>query len=121
MIARWPYCISISTNSNDSTTNSATPRAGETLARLGGEEFSLLCPNADEREALGIAERLRMAVERAAIRRGEAGERLTISVGVAVRRSGVAGHEDLMHQADSALYAAKRQGRNRVCLYHKEA
>jgi diguanylate cyclase (GGDEF)-like protein len=96
-------------------------RAGETLARLGGEEFALLCPGADEAEAVRIAERLRAAVEHAHIKRGQTGECLTVSVGVAVNDKAVAEPDELMRRADSALYEAKGQGRNRVCTYGKNS
>jgi diguanylate cyclase (GGDEF)-like protein len=89
-----------------------TLRAYDLAYRLGGEEFVVLVPGATEEEAAGLAERLRDAV------RGEpiAGQRVTMSFGVAV--SGAGGFDLDTHyaKADAALYDAKRSGRDRVCV-----
>jgi diguanylate cyclase (GGDEF)-like protein len=87
---------------------------GETCARLGGEEFAVLLPRTDADAAVGLADELRRALERAGVP-GSAGVtvRYTVSVGVASLDGGetLAG---LLQRADAALYAAKRAGRNRV-------
>ena len=93
-----------------------TLRGADTVARYGGEEFGLVLPGLDDDHALSVAERVRTAVERAAV----PGRPVTVSVGVATVETGtVGGGPDevaawLVDQADSALYAAKAQGRNRV-------
>ena len=84
-------------------------RPGDVVGRIGGEEFAILLPGADEESACATAERLRAAV---ADSRGAA-TTLSISVGVAVRRN-EATLEALLARADAALTAAKRNGRNRV-------
>ncbi|WP_057634979.1 ligand-binding sensor domain-containing diguanylate cyclase [Stenotrophomonas humi] len=84
----------------------------ELLARYGGEEFVLILPDCDEQMALARGERLRSAVEQVT---GAAGQRVTISVGVAVCVP--VSDEDpmgLVRCADRALYHGKRDGRNRV-------
>ncbi len=94
----------------------STLRGADTVARYGGEEFGLVLPGLDDDHALSVADRIRAAVERAAV----PGRPVTISVGVATAEVGtVAGGRDetaawLVDQADTALYAAKAQGRNRV-------
>ncbi len=91
-------------------------RSGDTVARYGGEEFGLILPGLDDDHALSVAERVRAAVERAAV----PGRPVTISIGVATAEAAViaAGADEaaewLVDQADTALYAAKAQGRNRV-------
>jgi diguanylate cyclase (GGDEF)-like protein len=93
------------------------------LARYGGEEFAVILPGADVPTAAAIAERLRAAIEARAFehRYAEAGE-VTISIGVAAVRGGKpADAEGLVTDADSALYAAKHGGRNRVRLASVEA
>lgn len=88
-------------------------RAGDFVARYGGEEFAALLYDTDEDGARAVAERLGEAV--ATIEPGSGGRSVTVSIGVAVRvpRQGVKTAE-LIHEADSALYRAKRAGRNCV-------
>ncbi|HZZ12667.1 MAG TPA: DUF484 family protein [Paraburkholderia sp.] len=95
-------------------------RLGDTVARYGGEEFAALLQG-DRADALTVAERVRLAVERLVLE-DDHGERimLTVSIGVAARTvSGTAaeapalGHA-MMADADRAMYQAKRNGRNRV-------
>jgi diguanylate cyclase (GGDEF)-like protein len=89
-------------------------RVGETVARLGGEEFLVICPGASELQAARAAERWRIAVESACIAYGGHSFGVTISLGVAERRAEVESPEDLLRAADEALYHSKRTGRNRV-------
>jgi diguanylate cyclase (GGDEF)-like protein len=98
-------------------------RAGvDTVARYGGEEFVAILPDADEREAHIVSERIRASIEGAALP-GAQGSVVTISVGVAVMRGeadSTVTAEELVATADDALYEAKRNGRNRViCTFHK--
>jgi diguanylate cyclase (GGDEF)-like protein len=92
-------------------------RAGDTVARWGGEEFLILCPGLDEAAALYLAERVRRRIEHA--RFGECGK-VTASLGVHCATSTEADLAELVALADLALYAAKRQGRNRVLPYRAE-
>lgn len=86
--------------------------AEELVARYGGEEFVLILPDCDAQMAMVLGERLRSAVEQVT---GAAGQRVTISVGVAVCTP-VPGEDPmaLVRCADLALYRGKREGRNRV-------
>jgi diguanylate cyclase (GGDEF)-like protein len=85
-------------------------RAGDLLFRLGGEEFLLLLRRVNAEEALGVAETLRAAVETAAWLPAQP---VTVSMGVALREPGEPGGAWL-RRGDVALFAAKREGRNRV-------
>lgn len=94
-------------------------RGTDIVARYGGEEFVVLLPETPLDAGLSVAEKIRKAVEDhyfpfAGSRNGE---RLTVSIGVAsypdVR---VTSDQDLVEASDKALYAAKRSGRNRVCV-----
>jgi diguanylate cyclase (GGDEF)-like protein len=95
-------------------------RLGDTVARYGGEEFAALVQG-DRADALTVAERVRLAVERLDLQ-DDHGERidLTVSIGVAARTitgtsADAAGHGyAMMEEADRAMYQAKRNGRNRV-------
>src|SRR5690606_1906441 len=84
------------------------------LGRTGGEEFLVLLPDTRLERALSIAERLRTAV--AAVDFGDIadGLKVTVSIGVAELRDSDGGLRELFGRADSALYRAKGNGRNRV-------
>ncbi len=84
-------------------------RSSDVLARLGGEEFAVLAPGCDAADAAGLAE---MLVETVRTTRFDHGGAVTVSIGVAVFRTGT-GLGELLREADDALYAAKTAGRNR--------
>ena len=85
-------------------------------ARFGGEEFSILLPETPPDQALEIAERIRRAVAEAAFEVETSSEpiRATVSIGVAGVPKDATDANELIHQADLAVYRAKLQGRNRV-------
>ncbi|MDX6473726.1 MAG: hypothetical protein QOK22_2542, partial [Gaiellaceae bacterium] len=85
-------------------------------ARFGGEEFSILLPETPPEQALEIAERIRRAVAEREFEVETASEpiRATISIGVAAFPKDGTDANELIHQADLAVYRAKLQGRNRV-------
>jgi len=85
-------------------------RAYDFVARYGGEEFAVILPDTELETAVGVAERIRLVIAQHRF----ANRTVTISVGVAGWCSGVDSNE-LIQAADSALYEAKRRGRNRVC------
>jgi diguanylate cyclase (GGDEF)-like protein len=91
-------------------------RAGDFLARFGGEEFAVVAPGTRIPEALALADDLRSHVEAQAIShpRSPYGV-LTITIGVAaIQPSAASGPLELLNAADRALYQAKHGGRNRV-------
>jgi diguanylate cyclase (GGDEF)-like protein len=90
-------------------------RGEDIVCRYGGEEFALILPEMGARAALERAEALRKGVGELTVRyRGEALRQVTISVGVAMYPERAGSSEDLLRNADRALYTAKRRGRNRV-------
>jgi diguanylate cyclase (GGDEF)-like protein len=91
----------------------AALRKVDTLGRMGGEEFLVLLPGASVAGAHEAAERLRSALESAPMTIDGAPVTLTASFGVAVLGAGES-PENLLHRADTAMYQAKRNGRNRV-------
>ncbi len=95
-----------------------TLRSADVVGRLGGEEFSVLLPETDLRQAAEVAELLRQRIGQAEVHT-DSGEaiRFTVSIGVAGRTDKNADIETLLAQADEALYAAKNSGRNKVCEY----
>jgi diguanylate cyclase (GGDEF)-like protein len=90
----------------------ATLRTFDYIYRYGGEEFVILLPGSDEARALATAERVRDAIGAS----HPAGRRMTLSIGVSVGDGREADFDDLLIAADRALYRAKAEGRNRVCL-----
>lgn len=87
------------------------------VARYGGEEFAVILPAIQIGEARAIAERLRLVVEtRGLEHRFVPARKVTISIGAAGLRVTDESPGSLIRRADGALYAAKRAGRNRVCL-----
>jgi diguanylate cyclase (GGDEF)-like protein len=96
---------------------SAPRRAGDLLARYGGEEFAIMLPNTPLTGAVAVAEAIiRQMAETALAHAGSPTGYVTLSIGAAsMIPSGSGEPADLVQAADSALYAAKRNGRNRVC------
>ncbi|HVG45849.1 MAG TPA: diguanylate cyclase [Longimicrobium sp.] len=92
-----------------------TAREIDMVGRYGGEEFIGILPNTDEEEGARFAERVRTAVEAHVFRDEETELRMTCSSGVAsFPVEGVDSPEELLKNADAALYLAKESGRNRV-------
>lgn len=92
-----------------------TLRREDLVARLGGEEFAVLCRATDLTAAVGLADRLRRRVEEATFNYRSTALNVTISVGVATSAEGaVTDPETLIARADERLYVAKSAGRNRV-------
>jgi diguanylate cyclase (GGDEF)-like protein len=89
-------------------------RAGEAVARLGGEEFLIVCPTATEEQAAVAAERFRSRVAAHCLTFDGTEISVTISAGVAETRDDLHRAEDVLQAADEALYAAKAGGRNQV-------
>jgi diguanylate cyclase len=96
----------------------------DVAARYGGEEFVVALPNTSLQSAITVADHIRRAVMTKELMKRSSGERLgrvTISIGVAVLRAGD-NAQALIERADKCLYAAKRNGRNRViCEVDPEA
>lgn len=96
------------------TISNAIRQPSDTCARYGGEEFAVLLPNTSEERAWASAENIRNAV--ASLKRKHSGNEtghVTISIGM-VTSNGEFEHPELIKLADSALYSAKRSGRNKA-------
>ncbi|HEY0430312.1 MAG TPA: GGDEF domain-containing protein [Pyrinomonadaceae bacterium] len=99
-------------------------RAGDVASRFGGEEFAAFLLDANYAQGLVAAERVRLAVEseefpvtRMNSPDGPATHHVTIRIGVAAYPDDATDPIHLVELADSALYRAKRSGRNRICAY----
>ncbi|CAG36855.1 diguanylate cyclase [Desulfotalea psychrophila] len=86
----------------------------DVFARIGGEEFIILLPGTDIKVALKIAERFRALVEKNPVMVNEKEIAFTVSFGVTAWNGIEQTFEEVLHEADSALYVAKEKGRNRV-------
>lgn len=92
-------------------------RESDTVARLGGEEFAVLMPEANAEQAAQLAERVRTAVEERATTFRNQAINVTVSIGVAEASDSLDTADGLLHAADMALYQAKEEGRNRVVVF----
>lgn len=95
---------------------STAVRRSDTVARFGGDEFVVLCEDTDAATAEDIAGRLRQALGRP-IDLGERQISVTASIGIAVTCDGLVSADDLLAEADTAMYAAKREGKNRAVSF----
>ncbi|MDY0746684.1 GGDEF domain-containing protein [Paucibacter sp. R3-3] len=105
------------------TLKSVAAPEGALPARIGGEEFALLLPCATLAQAQALADQMRQKVALGRIRRGEQNEciaRVTISLGLTQMQRGE-GAGAFFERADQALYASKRDGRNRVSVLDSTA
>ncbi|MDH5738001.1 MAG: diguanylate cyclase, partial [Gammaproteobacteria bacterium] len=89
-------------------------RSEDVVGRFGGEEFCILLPEIDSSIAMGIAERIRIAVESSEIPELEGKRHITVSIGITDFSHGATDVAEAFEQADKALYMAKESGRNRV-------
>lgn len=94
----------------------STLRDVDIAARLGGEEFGVLLPNTSAAAAVTLAERLRTAIADTTCGSQKGDVTVTASIGVAGYDDALSDVDALLRAADSALYQAKNQGRNRVVL-----
>lgn len=89
----------------------------DVFCRYGGEEFVIILPQTPQVEATQIAERIRGQIEKAKIDAGKAGQlKVTVSVGVTSYPENGKSQDDILAVADQALYRAKGEGRNLVCI-----
>jgi len=93
-----------------------TVRGADLACRFGGEEFVVVMPDTSAEMAAGVAERLRMIIESLPfpVPQADGVLKVTASMGIATLRPGADTAEALLKRADTALYQAKHEGRNRV-------
>ncbi len=89
-------------------------RRVEIPGRLGGEEFGIILPNTGRAEALIVAERLRSYIENNPVRVGENVIFFTVSIGLTDNSTGEKNVDEMLKDADKALYEAKAASRNRI-------
>lgn len=92
-------------------------RHSDALGRIGGEEFSILLPDANLEGALALGETLRLSVEELLPQIGGKPLKITASIGVAVERDSGRSMFEIQQEADKAMYRAKQGGRNRVTSF----
>ncbi len=90
------------------------------VARYGGEEFFIILPNTDMKGTIILAERICNSFAHNKFKKGKISEVVTVSIGVSsTANSNVGKKGDIIANADSALYHAKRRGRNNVCVWEE--
>jgi len=92
-------------------------RKSDICARFGGEEFVVLLPNTDLEGARVLAERIRATVAKNPVEHGSIVIVFTVSIGISQYRKGMQNIDELIKEADIALYRAKEGGRNRVEVF----
>lgn len=95
-------------------------RKTDILARLGGDEFAIILPHIDMYQAESIVNQLRELVQHRTLMEESSSPGITVSIGIAVFPGHGDTTETLLTYADLAMYHAKEEGRNRVCLYTSE-
>jgi diguanylate cyclase (GGDEF)-like protein len=97
-------------------------RRSDIIGRLGGEEFAMVLPSTSASEAVEFSERLHEAINKAVLKYNGSAIKYTVSIGLAEFTSeSVHSVDDLLAQADVALYQAKQAGRNRTATYRPES
>jgi diguanylate cyclase (GGDEF)-like protein len=91
-------------------------REGDVIGRIGGEEFAVFLPATSLENAYELADRIRLSVSRHALRIQGLRVPMTLSIGVTVLQPGENSLEAALGRADTAMYQAKQNGRNRVEL-----
>ena len=94
-------------------------RPQDVIGRFGGEEFVVALPETRTEDARIVAERLQRAIAGLPGKEEMKGLRLSVTIGIAGARTDEADLGSLIKRADQALYDGKRDGRNRVVIYHK--
>ncbi|HBY87113.1 MAG TPA: GGDEF domain-containing protein, partial [Colwellia sp.] len=94
-----------------------TMRSRDLLSRFGGEEFVALLPFADSNKAKAIAMRINDKIAQYDFSSLVLQTKVTFSIGVATMTDNQMSFDDLLHNADLAMYQAKEQGRNTVVCY----
>jgi diguanylate cyclase (GGDEF)-like protein len=94
-------------------------RITDSLARYGGDEFVILCPNSNKKDAENIAERIRQVVSETYTESIKGRVHVTISIGIANYPDCAELPQDVLERADFALYRSKEKGRNKVTYYQK--
>jgi diguanylate cyclase len=92
-------------------------RQNEVLGRYGGDEFIIFLPGTRINEAKQIAERIRMNIEARKIVTNDIEVKCTLSIGIAEWVAGFDNIDEIIRNADLALYTAKNNGRNRCELF----
>lgn len=97
-------------------------RPADVVARYGGEEFIVLLPNTDKNGARTIAERIIKSVSELPFEHENVSVKITCSIGSATAFPATSGdRQELIKRADSALYTAKEDGRNRLIMDEQES
>ncbi len=93
-----------------------TLRAEDTVCRLGGDEFLIICPETHLDKALLLAHQILVHVQEAEVLSDSYCWKGSVSIGVAERHADMRRSRELISKADQAVYKAKNSGRNRVCF-----
>jgi diguanylate cyclase (GGDEF)-like protein len=89
-------------------------RTSDYIGRIGGEEFAIILQDTDETTAFVVVERMRSGIENLAIELAGNTIPVTASFGVAGLTPAIGSFDDLLREADTAMFVAKANGRNQI-------
>lgn len=95
----------------------SSARKHDNVCRMGGEEFMVVCHDADRKSAMIVADRLLKTVRNLKIEIEGQRIQTSISIGIANREIGMTHAEEMVNGSDKALYSAKGAGRDQACLF----
>ncbi len=95
-------------------------RSSDIVSRFGGEEFILILQNSDATSGFNVAERIRKQFEQKQFKVNDKYISTTVSGGISTFREEIEDIDQLIKEADIALYKAKKEGKNRIVIYSKE-
>lgn len=92
-------------------------RSIDTIARYGGEKFTIILVNADKNDCIDTAERIRSNIENFQFKNSDGEHDITVSIGFASFPRDGENYKDIFANADKAMYEAKQAGKNQVTMY----
>lgn len=95
-------------------------RKTDLIGRIGGEEFAIFLPNTTTANALDLAERIRLGVQNSTVQVEDLLIKYTVSIGLVSSSGNPMSIEEILQQADQALYLAKKNGRNSTVIFDTE-
>ena len=97
-------------------------RSCDFVARYGGDEFTVILPEISDKEALAVCRRIMKSIEQCEFQSFDKEDigPLTVTIGIASFPQNAKDSKELIEKADQAMYAGKKAGKNRICIFGEE-